>query len=158
MDYRIKKVTFNDGVTALIQLWDTSSSNYHKPFIRHYLKVSNGFIIMYNIAIRQSFENAEYWLKEIRDDTTNNNIVLVGSHIDVDKSNDYYHRWISTEEGKKLAEDYNVNFYENSNKTGYNVNEYFDTLINRKYENETTSNNIKLDLLQNKSRRRICLK
>jgi len=34
----------------------------------------------------------------------------------------------------------------------------FYTLINRIYENETTSNNIKLDLGQNKPRKRICLK
>ena len=62
---------------------------------------------MYNITIRYSFENAADWIKEIRDNTNNNNIVLVGSHMDVDNSNYYCHkRVISTEEGQKLAKDY----------------------------------------------------
>ena len=78
--------------------------------------------------------------------------------MDVDNSNYYCKRVISTEEGQKLAKDYNVIFFEVSNKTGYNVNECFDTLINRIYENDPNRNNIKLDLGQNSSRKRSCLK
>ena len=45
---------------------------------------------MYNMTIRESFENAEYWLMKIRNNTTNNNIVLVGSHLDADNGNGYH--------------------------------------------------------------------
>ena len=58
LDYRIKKVKLNDGVIALIQLWDTSSFDHEKIIARSYLKGANGFIVMYNITIRYSFENA----------------------------------------------------------------------------------------------------
>jgi len=69
---------------------DTSSEDRVKSIAKNYLKGANGFIIMYNMTIRESFENAEYWLMKIRNNTTNNNIVLVGSHMDADNGNGYH--------------------------------------------------------------------
>ena len=130
MDYRIKRVTLNDGKTAKIQIWDTCSSERFNYINRNYFNRTNGYIIMYNMTKRESFENARNWLREIRDYTNNDNIVLVGNHADVDNNNDYYHeRVISTEEGQKFAEDNNILFFETSNITGFNVNECFNALI-----------------------------
>ena len=111
LDFKIKRITLNDGITAKIQIWDTASGERYNHITRTYLKGANGFIIMYNMTKRKFFENAAYWLKEIRDCTNNNNIILVGNHMDSDYSTDYYHkRVISTEEGQKFAEDNNLLF------------------------------------------------
>ena len=158
MDYRIKRVTLNDGKEAQIQIWDTCSSDRYNHISRLYYNRINGFIIMYNVTMRESFENARNCLREIRDHTNNDNIVLVGNHADVDNNNYYYQREISTKEGQKFAEDNNLLFFETSNITGFNVNECFNALINRIYENDPNKINIELELRQNRPGKRGCLK
>ena len=163
MDYTIKIVTLNNGKAAKIQLWDTPSSERYNSVNITYFNRVNGFIIMYNMTKRESFENARNRLREIRDYTNNDNIVLVGNHADADEYEDYYHRRvISREEGQKFAEDNNLLFFETSNLTGFNVNECFNALINRIYENDPNKNklknNIDLKLGQIRPGKRGCLK
>ena len=144
MDYRIKKVALNDGKIAKIQIWDTCSMERAQSMIIRYFKGANGFIIMHNITERNSYEKALNWLRNIRDNTDNNNIAFVGNYVDKEDSNDYYYqRVITTEEGQKFAEDNNLLFFETSNITGLNVNECFNALINRIYENDLNKNKFK---------------
>ena len=166
MDYSIKRVTLNDGKTAKIQIWDTASGERSKNMITNQLRMMNGFIIMYNITEKKSFETAKNWLEDIRihvNSNNINNIAFVGNHVDVDENNDYYYkREISTEEGQQFAEDNNLLFFETSNLTGFNVNECFNALINRIYENDPNKNklenNIEIKFKQNRPGKRGCLK
>ena len=159
LDYRTKKVILNNGATAKIQIWDTASADRYDHITRQYFYRTNGFILMYNMTRRESFEKAAYWLREIRNFTDNNNIVLVGNHADIDDSYHYYQkREISREEGQKFAEDNNLLFFETSNLTGLNVNECFDALINKIYENDPNRDNIELELGLNRPGKRGCLK
>ena len=163
MDYRIKKVTLNDGKIAKIQIWDTCSMERAESMITRYFKGANGFIIMYNITERNSYEKALNWLRNIRNYTNNNNIAFVGNYVDKEDSNDYYYkRVITTEEGQKFAEDNNLLFFETSNLTGFNVNECFNALINRIYENDLNKNKYKskfeLKYGINRTGKRGCLK
>jgi len=117
-DFKIKRVTLNDGKTAKIQIWDTANGERYKFIITNNFRGAKGFIIMYNIAWRKSFEIAKEWLKDLRDYTDTNNIALVGNYVNEEEdsnsyynSNDYYYiRKISTEEGQKFAEDNNLLF------------------------------------------------
>ena len=164
VDFKIKRVTLKDGKTAKIQIWDIASGERCKYFIRNYIKGANGFIIMYNMTWKKSFEIAKDWLRDFRDYTDTNNIALVGNYVvEEEDNNDYYdRRVISTEQGQKFANDNNLLFFETSHKTGHNVNECFDALINRIYENDSNKikhqNNIKLKIGQNRIEKRGCLK
>ena len=119
IDFSIKRVTLNDGKTAKIQIWDTVSGERSRSMITSHIRIMNGFIIMYNITRRESFENAKNWLKDIRiyaNSNNINNIAFVGNRADVDENNDYYYkREISTQEGQKFAEDNNLIIFETSN-------------------------------------------
>ena len=144
MDYFTKIVKLNDGRTAKIQFIDTDSMERGKSYIRTYFNRVNGFIIMYNMTIRESFNNAINWLNDIRYDKNSNNIALVGNHADSDDSTDYYHnRVVQTEEGQSIAESNNSLFFETSNLTGFNVNACIDALINRIHENNPNKDKFK---------------
>ena len=166
IDYSTKQVALCDGKKARIQLCDTESTERYKFILTSQFRMMNGFIIMYNITRRESFENAINWLEDIRiyaNSNNINNIAFVGNRIDVDQNNDYYYkREISTEEWQKFAEDNNLLFFETSNLTGFNVNECFNALINRIYENDPNKNklenNIELKLKQKRPGKRGCLK
>ena len=144
MDYFTKIVKLNDGRTAKIQFIDTDSMERGKSYIRTYFNRVNGFIIMYNMTIRESFNNAINWLNDIRYDKNSNNIALVGNHANSDDSTDYYHnRVVQTEEGQSIAESNNSLFFETSNLTGFNVNACIDALINRIHENNPNKDKFK---------------
>ena len=133
IDYRIKLVTLCDYKKARIQLYDTESTERYKYILTRQFRMMNGFIIMYNITRRDSFESAINWLEDIRiyaNSNNINNIAFVGNCVDVDKNNDYYYkREISTEEGQKFAEDNNLLFFETSNLTGFNPFSYFNYIL-----------------------------
>ena len=166
IDFSTKQVTLCDGKKARIQLCDTESTERFKFILTSQFRMMNGFIIMYNITRRESFENAKNWLKDIRiyaNPNNINNIAFVGNRADVDGNNDYYYKGeISTQEGLKFADDNNLLFYETSNLTGFNVNECFNALINRIYENDPNKNklrnNIELKLKKGRPGKRGCLK
>lgn len=69
------------------------------------------------------------WFREIKnyaeEDTA---IMLVGNKYDMVQGNTYA-RAVSTEEASKFADKYNLMYAETSAKTGYNVKEAFESLI-----------------------------
>ena len=78
---------------------------------------------MYDISNGSSFKSIRNWIKLIESNAqTNVFIVLVGNKCDKPE------RIITEGEGKKLANDLNMKFFEASSKTNQNVNEIFDYL------------------------------
>ena len=71
-----------------------------------------------------SFETISNWIKDAEENSyTNACKVLIGNNCE--KSD----RKISAEEGKKLADDFNMGFFETSPKTCQNINESFYYLV-----------------------------
>jgi len=96
-----KLVTLNNGKIVKIDIHNRAY-NYqsYKSLSRINFRSSYGFIIIYNVNKRESFENAKDYLEIIRYcRDNNNNIVLVGNKVKYcyDKCE------IPTEEGKKFA-------------------------------------------------------
>ncbi len=73
---------------------------------------------------KDSFDSVSYWIKEVKDITTKNAIiVLVGNKSDLEPS-----RVIKKEEGEKLGKENNIIFLEVSAKTGDNIAAIFDKI------------------------------
>ena len=163
-NYKTKRVILNGGERAIIQIYDTASDKLFKnAILGSYAKEVNGFIIMYNRTWRESFEIAKNWLRDLKEVKDTNNIALVENYLDEEDCIDYHERSeISREEGQKFAVDNNLLFFVTSHNTGININECFDALINRIYENDPNisknQNKIQLKLNQNTIRKKGCLK
>ena len=75
----------------------------------------------YDITDRESFSAIENWMNEVEKHASDNiSRILVGNKCDMVDS-----RQVSTDEGKELAEHYNVRFLETSAKDCKNVEEAF---------------------------------
>jgi len=85
-----------------------------------FYKKSNGFILVYDITNKKSFEKINSYYNIIKKDDNNDCCILVGNKIDEKDK-----RIISYDEGKNLAKELNIHFFETSAKTGKNVNEIF---------------------------------
>ena len=78
---------------------------------------------MYDITDKDSFNNIRNWIKQVEANVDSNICkVLVGNNCHKPD------RKVTEEEGKKLADYFNMSFFETSFKTNQNVKEVFDFL------------------------------
>ena len=88
-------------------------------------------LLAYSIDSAASFANVEDWMKRINEHSNaSTNIFLVGSKCDLAET-----RKVSTESGKKLADQYMIPFFEVSAKDGTRINEMFDHVAKIAYDN-----------------------
>jgi small GTP-binding protein len=109
-----------------LQIWDTAGQERFRTITKTYYKGANGIILTYDVCDESSFKNIKNWIKQIEANAQNNvQRVLVGNKCDKPD------RQVSEEEGKKLADEFNMHFFETSAKTNQNVNEVFNYLTKK---------------------------
>jgi GTPase KRas len=85
------------------------------------LRNQHGAIVLYSLTDRRSFEETDSFLELIKEEKGDSfPVALVGNKCDLEKE-----RAVTSEEGKKKAEKYQVQFFEASAKSGINVDETF---------------------------------
>ena len=126
--------TFNIKIKEKIvklQIWDTCGQELYRSLITNFYRNSSLAIIVYAVNDKNSFENIEMWLKELR---THSNpdakVFLIGNKIDLTDE-----RKIETEEGESFAKRNNLSkFMESSAKSGVNAQQIFIDAANLLYE------------------------
>ena len=127
LDYKLKYVQLDSGETIKVQLWDTAGQDRYRTIAKNYYKGSHGILLLYDVTKENSFENIREWVQDIREEVYEKAIIfLIGNKID--KKDE---RKITTEQGKTLAEEYNLPFFEASAKSGENVEEIFKNLYQK---------------------------
>ena len=106
-----------------------------------YYKGKNGIVVVYDITNRQSFDDINFWLNEIKEKANKNTVLLlVGNKCDLEDE-----RKVSFQEGKDFADNNGIKFIETSAKTNQNVDEAFEILIDEVIKNNK-------DILDNERR------
>ena len=89
-----------------------------------YYRGVNGILLFYDITDRNSFEDVNRWLDDIKEWANENaKILLIGNKIDLENE-----RKVTYEEGQEFAKAHNLLFIEISVKTNYNVQESIELL------------------------------
>ena len=119
-------IKFNSKIVRL-QIWDTCGQEIYRSLITNFYRNTSMAIIVYAINDKESFENIDMWLKELRMHANPAvKIILIGNKIDLDNE-----RQVTTEEGEMYAQKNNLTkFIEASAKTGINTQ---NTFINISY-------------------------
>ena len=125
IDFKIKTETINNKQYKLF-LYDTTGQEKYKSIALNIIKNAQGIILMYDITDRKSFESIPDWIKSVKDAKGSNfPMILLGNKLDKEDV-----RVIKEEEGKELADEYKIKFFETSNKTGTNIQEAGMALVN----------------------------
>ena len=120
VDFKIRTLEV-DGKTIKLQIWDTAGQERFKTITSSYYKGAHGIIVVYDVTDKESFKNIDTWMNEIEKHASDNvSRILCGNKSDLDDS-----RTVTTDEGKELADTYNIRFIESSAKDNSNVEEAF---------------------------------
>ena len=133
VDFKIRTIDV-DGKTVKLQIWDTAGQERFKTITSSYYKGAHGIIVTYDITERDSFAKVSEWMSEV-DKHAQENIsrILVGNKKDLDSQ-----RQVPYEEGKELADHFNVRFLETSAKESVNVEEAF-TVMTREIKSKVAT-------------------
>ena len=103
--------------------------SYHFYFLHvwfSYYRGADGILIVYDTTDKESFHHVESWLQEVNKYASDTTVkVLVGN-----KSDKESERVVSTEEGRKKADQLGLSFIETSAKDSVHIEEAF-ALISR---------------------------
>jgi len=121
VDYRDKVVDVN-GKNVKLQIWDTAGQERFRSLTSNFFSRADGMLLTFDVSARESFEHIKTWMSEIRKHAPEDvDVVICGSKCDVEAKD----RTVTYEEGKALADDEGVPYFEASAKTNTNVEEMF---------------------------------
>ena len=122
IDFKMKLLKIR-GSNIKMQIWDTAGQERFNTLTSGFFKGSDGIILTYSIIDKNSFENINKWMLQVRTLAPPDvKVILVGN------KSDFNERVVTYKEGKEMAEKYNIIFFETSAKSGENIKNVFQTM------------------------------
>jgi len=111
------KVVNVDDANVKVNVWDISGGERFKTITMGLYRNVMGALLVYDVTDFLSFENIEYWLKNLEANASEEIVlVLVGNKTDRE-----IERVISYDKGSTLANKFGCSFFETSALTGSNI-------------------------------------
>jgi len=125
VEYGTKIVQTKEGKRVKLQIWDTAGQERFRAVTRSYYRGAAGVIIVYDTTKRMSFNNVGTWLNDAGSLALPSTVkILIGNKVDLEDQRD-----ITYQEAETFAADNDVRFLEGSAKTGKNIQEAFDEMV-----------------------------
>lgn len=120
IDFKIKNIDI-DGKRVKLQIWDTAGQERFRTITTSYFRGAQGIVLVYDVTDRRSFESIRNWISQIQQHAdVHVNKILVGNKCDM-----LDEKVVSSEEGQKLAKEFEMEFWEASAKNDVNVEQSF---------------------------------
>ena len=130
-DYKSKTITLtNSNKKAKLQIWDTAGQERFMALSKTVYQKVDGVMLVYDITRRPTFENILSWINRVKEFKENFPIMIIGNKIDKEDE-----RQVTCEEGKILADEHKLKFFETSALNGVNVEEAFISFSNEVLDN-----------------------
>ncbi|CBI30634.3 unnamed protein product, partial [Vitis vinifera] len=83
VEFATRSIRVDDKVVKA-QIWDTAGQERYRAITSAYYRGAVGALLVYDVTRHVTFENVERWLKELRDHTDSNIVImLVGNKADL---------------------------------------------------------------------------
>ena len=116
LELKSSEIITDDKKKIKVHLWDTAGQEKYKSVTKSLFCKVQGVIAMFDLTNEDSFEQAKYWIKVLKEERGQIPTILVGSKFDLTDL-----IIISEEEIKNYAENETLEFMMVSSKTDYNV-------------------------------------
>lgn len=112
-------------------LQDTAGQERFRSLTRDYYRRANGAVFVFDITDRSTLEGIRPWIASLHSNSSDDiPFILIGSKCDLRESYDQS-RLVPFEQGKALADEYGVPYFETSVITNIGVENAYRTLVNR---------------------------
>eukprot|EP00826_Nyctotherus_ovalis_P054151 TRINITY_DN707_c0_g1_i9.p1 TRINITY_DN707_c0_g1~~TRINITY_DN707_c0_g1_i9.p1 ORF type:complete len:208 (+),score=54.52 TRINITY_DN707_c0_g1_i9:109-732(+) len=126
VDFKIRTIDV-DGELLKLQIWDTAGQERFKTITTTYYRGAHGIIVVYDVTDKGSFSAVENWMADVEKYASPTAIkMLIANKSDLGTK-----QKVTPEEGKELADHYNIPFLMTSAKTAKNVETAFYTLAKK---------------------------
>ena len=142
-----------DKVKIRVQLWDTAGQEKYRAITKSLFTKVQGILTLYDISNEDSFKNLKNWVKMIKEECNNVQLLMIGNKNDLEDE-----RIISTEEATEYAKSQKMGYIETSSKTGENVNKAIEIMCKKILKNNSVRSNysFSLDYKKAKKQKRKC--
>ncbi|KAK1418082.1 hypothetical protein QVD17_27221 [Tagetes erecta] len=128
VEFATRSIRVDDKVIKA-QIWDTAGQERYRAITSAYYRGAVGALVVFDTSRHVTFENVARWLKELRDHTDSNIVImLVGNKADL-----RHLRAVPTDEAKAFAEKENTYFMETSALEALNVETAFTEVLTQIY-------------------------
>ncbi|CAD5182284.1 unnamed protein product [Musa acuminata subsp. malaccensis] len=128
VEFATRSITVDTKVLKA-QIWDTAGQERYRAITSAYYRGAVGALLVYDVTRRPTFENVSRWLKELRDHTDPNIVVML-----IGNKSDLRHLVaVPTEDGKAYAERESLYFMETSALEATNVDKAFQEVLTQIY-------------------------
>ena len=130
IDLRNKEIERNNKKIAL-KIFDTAGQERFRSISKNYFKSSDGILLLYSINDLESFNSIKGWIDSIKEvvDLADIGMVIVGNKLDLSED-----RKVSDLMREDLEKNLNIKILEASAKSNINIENCFNTLIDKVYE------------------------
>ncbi|KAI4382401.1 hypothetical protein MLD38_008373 [Melastoma candidum] len=118
-----------EGKTIKAQIWDTAGQERYRAITSAYYRGAVGALLVYDVTKRQTFDNVQRWLRELRDHADSNIVIMMAGN----KSDLNHLRAVQEGDGQALAEREGLSFLETSALDATNVEKAFQTILGEIY-------------------------
>ena len=116
IDFKIKNIEL-DGLRIKLQIWDTAGQERFRTITTAYFRGAQGILLVYDIANRGSFNNIRNWVEQVQQHASVHvKKILVCSKCEINEEG-----VVPVDEGKQLAEEFGMQFFEMSAKNDIGV-------------------------------------
>lgn len=127
VDFKVKHMDVG-GKRVKLTVWDTAGQERFRTLTSSYYRGAQGVAMVYDVTRRDSFENLEQWLKEVKLYSPNNGEgvvkLLVGNKIDLERK-------VPREEAEAWARSQGMLFLEASAKTKMGIRQCFTEVVQK---------------------------
>jgi Ras-related protein Rab-11A len=130
VEFVTKSLPIKDKVVKM-QVWDTAGQERYRAITSAYYRGALGAMLVYDIGNKETFDNLERWIKELRNNAGEDIvIILLGNKIDLDRA-------ISREMATRFAETHRVDYLEVSAMLCEGINSAFEKMAESIYSKIT---------------------
>uniref|UniRef100_A0A7S2UMV5 Ras-related protein Rab-18 n=1 Tax=Attheya septentrionalis TaxID=420275 RepID=A0A7S2UMV5_9STRA len=127
VDFKVKHMDVA-GKRIKLTVWDTAGQERFRTLTSSYYRGAQGVVMVYDVTRRDSFENLDQWLKEVKLYSPNNGEgvikLLVGNKIDLERK-------VPREEAEAWARSQGMLFLEASAKTKKGIRQCFMEVVQK---------------------------
>ena len=100
-----------------VKFWDTAGQERYSTISYQIIRKAEGIMFVYDITKGEMFDTIEEYMKNVLDYKGNICYILIGNKSDCSEEE----REVSYNEGKALADEYKIDFFETSAMNGDNI-------------------------------------